>query len=140
MADIVERLRGLAEDHFEMLGGIHEPLTEAAEEIERLREQCEWAKKEVEILRVRVSLAEDAMHGYANMCELQAIPDDNINRLHRKLAPFVASAQKGKEIHDALNALPDGVLKNGEQPAWAAVNRASSSVCWKDWKALLDEE
>lgn len=37
MTDIVERLRGLAEEWYEMCGDIHEPLGEAADEIERLR-------------------------------------------------------------------------------------------------------
>ena len=41
--DIVARLRALADEHFEMLGNIHEPLLEAVEEIERARDllrQC----------------------------------------------------------------------------------------------------
>jgi hypothetical protein len=45
MKDLVERLRVLAEDHHEMLGDIHEPLTEAADRIEELEkrvlETCE---------------------------------------------------------------------------------------------------
>ncbi len=34
--ELVERLRGLADEHFEMLGDIHEPLTEAADAITAL--------------------------------------------------------------------------------------------------------
>ena len=37
MTDIVERLRSLAEEWFEMCGDIHEPLNEAAAEITHLR-------------------------------------------------------------------------------------------------------
>lgn len=37
MSDIVERLRFRADENYEMLGNIHEPLLEAADEIERLR-------------------------------------------------------------------------------------------------------
>jgi hypothetical protein len=37
MNDIVERLRFRADENYEMLGNIHEPLLEAAAEIERLR-------------------------------------------------------------------------------------------------------
>jgi uncharacterized protein YjhX (UPF0386 family) len=37
MTDIVERLRFRADENYEMLGNIHEPLLEAAAEIERLR-------------------------------------------------------------------------------------------------------
>ena len=37
MSDIVERLRFRADENYEMLGNIHEPLLEAAAEIERLR-------------------------------------------------------------------------------------------------------
>ncbi len=36
MTDLVKRLRRLAIEHYEMLGDIHEPLNEAADEIERL--------------------------------------------------------------------------------------------------------
>ncbi len=38
MSDIVEKLRFRADENYEMLGNIHEPLLEAAAEIERLRE------------------------------------------------------------------------------------------------------
>lgn len=34
--EIVKRLRALSHEHYEMLGDIHIPLTEAADEIERL--------------------------------------------------------------------------------------------------------
>ena len=37
MTDIVERLRFRADENYEMLANIHEPLLEAADEIERLR-------------------------------------------------------------------------------------------------------
>lgn len=37
MSDIVERLRRLAEEHYEMLDDVHLPMIEAADEIERLR-------------------------------------------------------------------------------------------------------
>lgn len=37
MTDIVERLRFRADENYEMLGNIHEPLLEAADEIEKLR-------------------------------------------------------------------------------------------------------
>ena len=37
MRDIVDRLRDKADENYEMLGNIHEPLLEAADEIERLR-------------------------------------------------------------------------------------------------------
>ena len=38
MSDLVKRLRKLAYDNYEMLNNIHEPLNEAANEIERLEE------------------------------------------------------------------------------------------------------
>lgn len=41
MSDIVERLRFRAEENYEMLGNIHEPLLEAADEITRLRAENE---------------------------------------------------------------------------------------------------
>jgi hypothetical protein len=41
MDDIVERLKARAEQEYEMLGDIHLPLLEAAEEIERLRAALE---------------------------------------------------------------------------------------------------
>lgn len=41
MIDIVERLRLRADENYEMLGNIHEPLLEAADEIERLRAALE---------------------------------------------------------------------------------------------------
>ena len=44
MADIVERLRGLADEWYEMCGDIHEPLGEAADEIERLRKENQELK------------------------------------------------------------------------------------------------
>jgi hypothetical protein len=34
--ELAKKLRALAEEHYEMLGNIHDPLTEAANEIERL--------------------------------------------------------------------------------------------------------
>lgn len=41
MTDIVERLRSSAVEWYEMCGDIHEPLLEAATEIERLRKHAE---------------------------------------------------------------------------------------------------
>ena len=41
MSDIVERLRFRADENYEMLGNIHEPLLEAADEITRLRAENE---------------------------------------------------------------------------------------------------
>jgi Mg2+ and Co2+ transporter CorA len=41
MSDIVERLYGLANEHYEMLGDIHKPLEEAADEITRLTARVE---------------------------------------------------------------------------------------------------
>lgn len=41
MSDIVERLRRLAEEHYEMLDDVHLPMIEAADEIERLRAALE---------------------------------------------------------------------------------------------------
>ncbi len=43
--DIVERLRGLVEEWWECCDNIHEPLAEAADEIERLREALQSIKK-----------------------------------------------------------------------------------------------
>ena len=49
MTDIVERLRDKADENYEMLGNIHEPLLEAATEIARLRAALrEIAKYEIE--------------------------------------------------------------------------------------------
>jgi uncharacterized coiled-coil DUF342 family protein len=42
--DIVGWLRGLAEEHYEMLDNIHEPMTVAADEIERLRKELDTWK------------------------------------------------------------------------------------------------
>lgn len=42
MTDIVERLRFRADENYEMLANIHEPLLEAADEIERLRAALEF--------------------------------------------------------------------------------------------------
>ena len=44
--DLVDRLMSLAEEHFEMLDNIHEPLAEAADEIERLRGALRWIEAE----------------------------------------------------------------------------------------------
>ena len=64
MTDIVERLRGIAEDWFGVGDGIHEPINQGADEIERLRQalsamtelfkateaSAQWALSEVERL------------------------------------------------------------------------------------------
>jgi|SanBayMetagenome_1026888.scaffolds.fasta_scaffold04503_5 hypothetical protein len=48
MSDIVERLRFRADENYEMLANIHEPLLEAADEIERLRAALEPFAKAAE--------------------------------------------------------------------------------------------
>lgn len=51
MTDIVERLRSLADEWYEMCGDIHEPLGEAADTIERLRAEVAWHEEENHRLR-----------------------------------------------------------------------------------------
>jgi archaellum component FlaC len=46
--DLVKRLRALAEEEFEMLNNIHEPLQEAASRIEQLEAEIERLEKELD--------------------------------------------------------------------------------------------
>lgn len=48
MSDIVERLRKRAEQEWEMLGDIHIPLLEAADEITKLRAEVERLREALE--------------------------------------------------------------------------------------------
>jgi hypothetical protein len=45
--NLVQRLRDLAEEWFEMCEDIHEPLYEAAERIEAQAVKIEWLRKEI---------------------------------------------------------------------------------------------
>ena len=61
MTDIVERLRALALDHYEMLDNIHQPLADAADEIERLRALVVEQGMQLGVGSVRIEELKDAL-------------------------------------------------------------------------------
>lgn len=60
MDDIVERLRRLAEEHYEMLDDVHLPMVEAADEITRLRAALSTARADAleEAAKVAIDAAD----------------------------------------------------------------------------------
>lgn len=103
MTDIVERLRGLAKDWLVRYDGIHEPLNEAADEIERLREalrdiacDCEL-KKEISWHEEENSRLREALHTIFCNTEPDAIKHRDYDHLAKNICEVARAALEEKE-------------------------------------------
>lgn len=90
MADIVKRLRGLAEEWYEMCCDIHEPLGEAADEIERLRETIRQADYVFELLSPE-------SHNQTTDAELASLLSSVGEKLSEMVATWDNAALREKE-------------------------------------------
>lgn len=87
MSDIVERLRERAKQEYEMLGDIHLPLLEAADEITTLRAEVAQNAIDLEEYRRDVERLKAALQVFACDCALHercAVPDNCRNFRVRK--------------------------------------------------------
>ena len=115
MNDIVERLRFRADENYEMLGNIHEPLLEAAAEIERLRAaigetllEREDARAEVERLRAG-GCARD--QGTTQYCAEAAKLAAEIERLREWNAEIALNAREFAAENERLRAVLREIAK-----------------------------